>query len=145
MFFLKELPTQAMINRYSEDYFPERSEDVAKKLQGLREYSTLIRKLEDYFASHNLSQLRFLVMMVIDREPDRDHLLAHEITERLDVSKPVLSRAIKKLIAASLLSSKKDKQDARAVLLSLTPTSKELLRSILPGYFDILSAQSHSV
>ena len=127
-----------MIKQYSEAYFPGQTEEVANQLQGLREFSILLRKLEDYFASHNLSQLRFLVLMVIDREPERNYLYAHEIAERLDVSKPVLSRAIKTLAKDSLLTSKKDNQDARALVLSLTPSSKTLLKSILPGYFQIL-------
>jgi DNA-binding MarR family transcriptional regulator len=141
MFFLKELPTQAMINRYSDDFFPGQTEDVSNTLKGLREFSSLIRKLDDYFSSHNLSQLRFLVMMVIDRELDRNCLYAYEIAERLDVSKPVLSRAIKKLTEDSLLISTKDVKDARAILLSLTPSSKKLLKSILPDYFHILSSK----
>lgn len=142
MFFLKELPTQAMIHRYSDEFFPGHAESVANTLKELREYSALIRQLDDYFASHNLSQLRFLVMMVIDRELDRNSLYAYEIAERLDVSKPVLSRAIKKLTEDSLLISTKDLKDARAILLLLTPAGKKLLNEILPEYFQILSGNA---
>ncbi|MEO9508065.1 MAG: MarR family transcriptional regulator, partial [Nonlabens ulvanivorans] len=86
----------------------------------------------------NLSQLRFLILMAIDRETDRAWLYASELASRLDVSKPVLSRAIKKLTEDTLLCATKDKEDGRAVTLALTEKSEALLKSILPGYFDIL-------
>ncbi|MFT2089938.1 MarR family winged helix-turn-helix transcriptional regulator [Paraglaciecola sp. 2405UD69-4] len=139
MFFLKELPTHAMVKRYSNEFSPNKSHEISKKLQGLREYSLLIRALDDYFSSYELSQLRFLILMVIDRELQRDWLYASEITERLDVSKPVLSRAIKNLLTEQLLNKEKDTQDARASKLSITTQGKALLTEILPGYFKILT------
>lgn len=139
MFFLKELPTQAMIARYGTEFSLNESVLISQRLNGLREYSLLLRKLEDYFTAQGLSQLRFLILIVIDREPGRDWLYAYEIAVRLDVSKPVLSRAVKKLSADRLLHSAQDEQDTRATLLTLTNKSKALLTSILPGYFDILT------
>jgi len=143
MFFLKELPTQAMITRYSDEFCPDQSQQIAQRLEGLREYSSLIRKLDDYFASHGLSQLRFLILMAIDRELDREWLYASELVSRLDVSKPVLSRAVKKLVEDALLCAKKDEDDGRAVTLALTKKSQALLKSILSGYFNILTTSQN--
>lgn len=142
MFFLKKLPTQEMVKRYSAEFSADQSLEISNKLEGLREYSVLIRTLDDYFAKYELSQLRFLILMVIDRELERDCLYAYEITERLDVSKPVLSRAIKKLVTDDLLRREKDQKDARASTLSLTLKGQALLTSILPGYFAILTHSS---
>ena len=141
MFFLKELPTDAMVSRYGSEYSVAEVEGITSTLKELRKYSLLTRKLDEYFTSHNLSQLRFLVMMVIDRELDRNCLYAYEIADRLDVSKPVLSRAIKKLLEDALLSATKDLKDSRAVSLSLTLSGQKLLKSILPDYFLILTGK----
>ena len=62
----------------------------------------MIRKLERYFAGHGLSQLKFHVMIVIDREPEHDSLRQSDIAERIDVSKPVLHRTIGALVDAGL-------------------------------------------
>lgn len=138
MFFLKELPTSSMVQRYSKDYFPQDACLVSQRLKMLRDASTLVRRIEQYFASLNISQLKFLILMVIDRELERDWLYAHEIAERLDVSKPVLSRAIKSLVDSGFIQTDKDKNDARAVMLTLTNDGKAKFESLLPGYFDIL-------
>ncbi|MEM0912876.1 MAG: MarR family transcriptional regulator [Pseudomonadota bacterium] len=141
MFFLKTLPTQAMVKRYSDDYSDGNADIISNRLKTLREYSLLIRAIDEYFASHGLSQLRFLVLMVIDREAERDSLYAHEVADRLDVSKPVLSRAIKKLIEQSYLHSEKDSKDSRASTLSITKQGSDKLASVLPGYFQILTEE----
>ena len=138
MFFLKDLPTKSMVENYSELYCPSHSAEVLQRLKMMREASILVRKLDSYFASHDLSQLKFLILIVIDRELDRDWLYAVEISERLDVSKPVLSRAIKALTDNGFLSTSKDLKDGRAISLALSDKGKSTLKSLLPDYFNIL-------
>lgn len=131
-----------MVDKYSGIYCPEYAEKVNNQLKMMREASILVRQLDTYFASHNMSQLKFLILMVIDRELDRDWLYAVEISERLDVSKPVLSRAIKNLTEKGYLSTHKDSKDGRAVVLTLTQSGKSTLTTLLPDYFKILTNHS---
>lgn len=140
MFFLKELPTQEMVERYSKTYCPRQAALVTRKLEMMRDASILVRKLDKYFASHGLSQLKFLILLVIDREIEREWLYAYEISERLDVSKPVLSRAIKKLVENGLLKTSKDSEDGRAIVLEIADKGQVLLQELLPEYFQILTA-----
>ncbi|MCH2256028.1 MAG: MarR family transcriptional regulator [Alteromonas sp.] len=142
MFFLKELPTKAMVENYAELYCPAHSAEVTQRLKMMREASILVRQLDSYFASHDISQLKFLILIVIDRELERDWLYAVEISERLDVSKPVLSRTIKALTDSGFLSTSKDSKDGRAIVLTLTDKGKRTLESLLPDYFNILTKQS---
>lgn len=139
MFFLKELPTQEMVERYSKTYCPSQAALVTHKLEMMRDASILVRKLDRYFASHALSQLKFLILLVIDREIEREWLYAYEISERLDVSKPVLSRAIKKLVENGLLKTSKDSEDGRAIVLEVADKGHVLLQELLPEYFQILT------
>ena len=139
MFFLKELPSRAILESYAER-FPQMDVDaVQRALTMLRNASLLLRELEAYFASHGLSQSRFLTMIVIDREPERDGLLASEIADRLDVSRPVVSDTIKALRKDGLLETAKVERDGRARLICLTPAGRERLETLLPGYYDIIS------
>lgn len=138
MFFLKDLPTKAMIQGYQQKYHELDVTQVEQALQTMRQASLMIRQLEEYFAKHNLSQLRFLILMVIDREPTRNELTAIEIAQRLDVSKPVLSRAIKRLVDDGVLNCEENTQDKRAKCLSLTESGKTLLTQVLPNYFKLL-------
>lgn len=138
MFFLKRLPSQSTIARFTGS--TERAALVDQSLQRMRSASLLIRKLEQYFAARELSQLKFLTLMVIEREPERESLRASEIAERLDVSKPVLHRTIQALIAADMMDAQSDPHDKRAEQLFLTDKGRAMLIDLLPGYFAIIEA-----
>ncbi len=112
---------------------------VARALSMMREASQLERLLDAYFSSHDLSQLKFHILIVIDREPDKDSLRQSEINQRLDVSKPVLHRTVASLLKNGFLVCRDDPEDARAHRLALTDKGKTLLATILPGYFETIS------
>ncbi len=139
MFFLKDLPTGQMLRAYH-DRFPEmETRAVEDALRLLRRASLLMRELEAYFAAHALSQTRFLVLIVIDREPDRDSLLPSEIADRLDVSRPVVTETIRTLEKAGLLGIRGGR-DARTKQVFLTPRGRDVLAALLPGYFALIGA-----
>ena len=138
MFFLKDLPSRRMVDGYA-DQFP--GVDVDRVLDALllmRRASLLIRELEAYFAQRDLSQLRFLMLIIIDREPEQDCLAASEIAERLDVSRPVVTRTLQSLEKAGLIAISENAKDARSRNVTLTVAGKGKLDEVLPGYFAIL-------
>ena len=79
MFFLKELPSRQMVDGYADQFADVDVDRVLDALRLMRRASLLIRELEAYFARHDLSQLRFLMMILIDREPERNCLAASEM------------------------------------------------------------------
>ena len=136
MFFLKELPTKAMIDKYTGHLSNHEKDSIAEALKTMRKASLLVRNIETYFSAHDLSQLRFLILIVIDREANRDSLYAHEIASRLDVSRPVLTRTLKKLVEDGLLTSSHDEEDKRSKKIALTEKGASCLSEVLPGYFS---------
>ncbi len=139
MFFLKELPARAMIENYSRQFKELDVDNVEKTLITLRNASLLLRELEDYFAQYGLSQLKFLILIVIDRELERTSLTSAEIADRIDVSKPVLSRTINKLLDDELLLVKADDCDGRVKHLSLSKQGKKALNTLLPDYYLLIN------
>lgn len=139
MFFLKELPTREMIENYRHQFEEINVDNVERTLITLRNSSLLLRELEDYFAQHGLSQLKFLILIVIDRELERISLTSAEIAERIDVSKPVLSRTINKLLDDKLLVAQADDSDGRVKHLSLSKQGKNTLQTLLPDYYLLIS------
>jgi len=99
----------------------------------------LDRQLETYFNSQGLSQLKFHILIVIDREPDRTSLRQSEINQRLDVSKPVLHRTTTALTKDGYLRSLNDPDDSRAHLLELTDVGRIKLEGLLPAYFQLIA------
>jgi DNA-binding MarR family transcriptional regulator len=138
VFFLKDLPSRQMVDGYADRFDDVDAPKVLEVLQVMRDGSLLIRELEAYFARHELSQLRFLTMILIDREPDRDCLAASEIADRLDVSRPVVTRTLQSLEKSGLIAISDNPSDARSRNVALTPTGESKLREVLPGYFAIL-------
>ncbi len=143
MFFLKDLPTREMVNRYARRYSAP-AEEVLSALTLMREASLRLRRLEAYFAEHGFSQLRFLILIVIDREPERNGLSLSELVERLDVSKPVLTRTVKGLHEEGLIAVCDTEADRRRKILTLTSNGGERLAALLPGYFRILTETAPS-
>jgi DNA-binding MarR family transcriptional regulator len=139
MFFLKDLPSQQMIEGYAKRFSVKDPTAVQGALTMMRDASLLLRELESYFTEHGTSQLRFLVMIVIDREPQRDSLLASEIAERIDVSRPVMTRTLKSMVEDELIAMEADSSDGRAKCITLTKNGKKFLQEILPGYFKTIS------
>lgn len=138
MFFLKELPTTQMIQGYAERYPIKSVSSVEAALVMMRQASCLIRELEAYFSSFNTSQLRFLILVVIDREQERSSLLVSEISERIDVSRPVMTRTLQSLEANKLIAIRADKSDGRAKQVFLTEKGRRFLKKILPGYYQLI-------
>ncbi|KQP59595.1 MarR family winged helix-turn-helix transcriptional regulator [Methylobacterium sp. Leaf112] len=139
MFFLKELPTRAMLQSYSDRYPGMDAGAVAEALRLLRRASLLMRALEAYFTAHTLSQTRFLILIVIDREPGQGGLMGSEIADRLDISRPVVTETVKAMMRAGLLGSAPVPGDGRAKRITLTPAGRAVLADLLPGYFALIA------
>lgn len=138
MFFLKELPSRQILESYH-DRFPEMNVGaVESALLLMRRASHLIRALDAYFATHDFSQLRFLICIVIDREPNAEGLTASQIIEKLDVSKPVMTRTVQSLVSAGLVVFTEHEWDRRAKVVALTPEGRDRINSILPGYYALI-------
>ncbi|MEM7497021.1 MAG: MarR family transcriptional regulator [Pseudomonadota bacterium] len=138
MFFLKELPTAAMLEGYAARYPDMEAETVSAALTRLRWASLTIRALEAYFAEHGLSQTQFLILMAIDREPERESLLPSEIADRLDISRPIVTNAITRLERTGLVAWEPQGADRRRKPLRLSAAGRERLDALLPGYFRLI-------
>ncbi|NDL58335.1 MarR family winged helix-turn-helix transcriptional regulator [Phytoactinopolyspora mesophila] len=139
MFFLKELPSREMMDRYGSRYPEMDVQAVEDALALMRRASLLIRDLEAYFSGLNLSLLRFLILIVIDREPGRSSLTMGEIIERVDISKPVMTRTVRTLEDDGLIVVAPDDRDRRSKAIVLTEHGKDVLDDVLPGYFALIS------
>lgn len=142
MFFLKDLPTCEMISGYG-DYFEEgQSKEISETLAFFRDASLRMRRVDAYFTANGLSWLKFLILIVIDREPDRDWLQYSEIVDRLDVSKPVISRTIRSLLDEGILEETGSDTDKRIKRYHLTTEGTDTFHSLLKGYFSTLTQKA---
>ncbi len=137
MFFLKELPTRQILEGYCKRFPRLDVGSVADALAMLRSASVLLRRLEAYFAKHGLSQTRFLILVLIDRESGNG-LTVTDLGQRMDVSMPVVSTTVKSMVKEGLLAIAPHESDARSRRFSLTREGKQRLHALLPGYYELL-------
>lgn len=140
MFFLKDLPTKEMLNRYQAEFPGMDVETVGSALQMLRSASILLRELDRYFAKHDFSLLRFLILIVLDRDEKRAMMTIGEVAESLDVSRPVATRTIQSLIDDGLLTAIENEKDGRSMLLKCARGGHKKLRELLPGYYEVIQS-----
>ncbi|MCH8622537.1 MarR family transcriptional regulator [Undibacterium sp. TS12] len=144
MFFLKDLPSRQTLQAYQADYPAMNIDRVDTALHMLRTASLLMRELDNYFASHDLSQLRYLILVVLDREKTMNKksegLMASEIAGRLDVSRPVMTRTLQSLMQDGLLEAGGDSSDGRARLIRLSRAGRARLHAVLPGYYQLIDS-----
>ena len=138
MFFLKELPTRHMLDSYQKRFPDMKIDMVETALLLLRQASLLLRELDAYFAKQNLSQLRFFVLIVLDRELDNSGLMPSEMAARIDVSRPVMTRTLQTLSDDGLLDFGEHGEDGRAKLIRLTAKGRRSLHKVLPGYYRVI-------
>jgi len=138
MFFLKELPTRQMLERYSERFAEMDIEKTGKALVLLRSASVLMRRIDRYFEQLGLSQSKMLIMILLDREPDKPTLTMKELSDRLDISQPVLTRTLCSLVDKNYVETMVNDKDGREKLNRLTKKGRTRLYEILPGYYQIL-------
>lgn len=139
MFFLKELPSADMLASYARVYPQMNVEAVQSGLKLMRDASLLVRRIEAYFSRFGLSQLRFHILIVIDREEARDSLTMTEIIRRIDVSKPVMTRTVASLHGQGLIDILTDEKDKRVKHVFLSEAGKTKLRDVLPGYHALIN------
>lgn len=138
MFFLKDLPSRQMLERYKKRFPDMNVDDVGAGLTLLRCASVLLRRIEAYFVSHKLSQTRFLVLVVLDREERNGGLLAKEVAGKLDISRPIVTNTLKSMKGDGLINIIPHAKDGRAKWITLTDIGREKLYAVLPEYYSII-------
>lgn len=128
-----------MVEGYADRHEGLDVDAVQNALALMRRASVMVRRLEAYFAEHDLSQLRFLILIVIDREPERDSVNVSKVISKLDVSKPVMTRTMARLVEDGLIVIEADSSDARAKVARLTAAGRAKHAHVLPDYFTLLS------
>lgn len=137
MFLLKELPSDEMMSAYARRYREMDKAATRRALETLQSASFLLRDLEQLFSRHGLSQTRFLILIVLEREGGR--LTGREIRDRIDISRPVLTTTLKGLKRQGYIGLDAVETDARAVEAVLLEAGRAKLAELLPEYFTLVS------
>jgi len=86
------------------------------------------------FERNNISQGRFLVLMILDRHFDRP-LAPSEIAEMVGVARATITGLLDGLEKEGLVARQPHPEDRRALTIQLTSKGREFLDDMLPGHY----------
>lgn len=92
-----------------------------------------------HLASHDMSQGRFIVLMMLNREPDKFVMPTH-LAELCSVTKATMTGLVDGLEEEGLVERHPVPEDRRATLVGLSPKGRALVDEILPPHFQRVSA-----
>ena len=95
----------------------------------LRAREAVMAKFRPMLARHEMNEQQWRVIRILGETGELD---ATELADRALVLAPSLTRMIKALKTRKLITLRKDKNDGRRILISVTPAAKALIREISP-------------
>jgi DNA-binding MarR family transcriptional regulator len=139
MFYLRDIPKyeaiRARVRRYS-DIDPAAVESF---LILLRVASDAIAAVEAYLNRHGISQGRFTVLAVMNREPETA-MCPSDLAVKCGVTRATMTGLIDGLERDKLVKREHSQGDRRMMQVRLTPEGIQFLDSILPEYFRRLAS-----
>jgi DNA-binding MarR family transcriptional regulator len=92
-----------------------------------------------HLSSHEVSQGRFIVLMMLNREPEK-HFMPSQLAEMCCVTKATMTGLVDGLERDGLVTRHPSQDDRRATFVSLSPAGLALLDRILPPHFERVAA-----
>jgi DNA-binding MarR family transcriptional regulator len=101
----------------------------------LRQVGDCVRStLEKRLATEGISHGRFMLLAILDREPDQP-LPASELAEHAGVTKQTITSLLDGLEKDGYISRQPHPQDRRSIMIQLLPRGSQLLENIMPGMY----------
>jgi MarR family transcriptional regulator, negative regulator of the multidrug operon emrRAB len=138
MFFLNDTPDNEGFQNLAERYEEMDINSVRATVNLLRVGSRLLTAFESFLGRYGLSQGRFLVLIVLNRDLEKP-MSASELSQKVGVTRATMTGLLDNLEKEQLIWRYHDKKDRRKINLQLTHSAKKLLGNILPDYWRRIS------
>lgn len=92
-----------------------------------------------HLSAHEISQGRFIVLMILNREPETP-VMPSQIAELCGVTKATMTGLVDGLESDGFVARHPSPGDRRATLVGLSPKGRELLDRVLPPHFARVTA-----
>ncbi len=139
MFQLRDLPSPQMLRLFARRYPQVDPSACEACLTLLRVASDTLTALEANLARYGMSQGRFTVLMLLNREPEKG-LNPSDLAERAGVKRATITGLIDGLERDGLVMRETDRVDRRKTTVRLTGKGRQYLDARLPDYFRRVSS-----
>jgi DNA-binding MarR family transcriptional regulator len=142
MLLIKNLPRYECLLEASQQ-FPDLDPSACEAfLHLLRAGDEAFNECDAYLAKHNLSQGRFMVLMLLmDKGGENRHPCTPAgLADHAGVARATMTGLIDTLERDGLVTREPDPVDRRMMSVKLTPRGKDVLRQLLPEHFQRMAA-----
>ena len=134
MFFLQDLPDDDTLREFAQRYPEMDASAVNVCLKLLRIGSDLLAGFEAMLSKHNLSQGRFLTLIVLSRARD-EALNPSLLAEKVGVTRATMTGLLDGLEREGLIERVFAQGDRRKIVIRLTAIGLNRLETMLPDYY----------
>jgi DNA-binding MarR family transcriptional regulator len=134
MFYLRDLPKYEALRQRAARYPEIDPRAFEAFLVLMRVGSDLLDGLEAYLASKGMSQGKFTILMLLNRDPDVG-VSPSDLADRSGVTRATITGLLDGLSREKLVSREDDTGDRRKAVVRLTSRGRKLLDNILPEYY----------
>jgi len=138
---LKDLPRYECLVEASKQ-FPDLQPAACEAFMHLiRAGEEVIRVMNAHFTAHNITQGRFLVMMLLMEKTGEcaRPTTPAELADHASVSRATITGLLDTLERDGFVSRERDPADRRQMSVHLTPKGQEFMHGILPGHFRLIT------
>jgi len=135
MFYLKDLPTNHTLKEFAKRYPDLDPSALETCVVLLRTGSDLLTAFETILGKHDLSQGRFLTLIVMNREPYQA-INPSILAEKVGVKPATMTGLLDGLERKGLIKRLAHSEDRRKVSIRLTNTGRQILDEMLPDYYS---------
>lgn len=135
LFLLRELPRFEYLQEKAKRTPGLDAEAAEATLALLRVGSDVLEGLSAHFERNNISQSRFLALMMVERHEDEGSTLHPcDVADKLSVTRATVTGLLDGLVRDSLISRRTHEADRRALTLHLTDKGRAYLHEMLPDH-----------
>jgi DNA-binding MarR family transcriptional regulator len=138
MFYLRDLPKYEALRQRAARYPEIDPRAFEAFLVLLRVGSDVLDALEAYLASRGMSQGKFTILMLLNRDPDVG-VSPSELAERSGVTRATITGLLDGLSREKLVSREDDTGDRRKAVVRLTARGRKVIDGIVPDYYRHVS------
>jgi len=144
LLMLKDVPRYECLLKAAEKYPTLNPSASEAFLHLLRTGDAVFAAESAYLAEHDISQGRFMVLMLLNRCAEH-HSTPAELADEAGVTRATMTGLVDTLEKDELVTRKSDSADRRTVQVQLTRSGRRLLDQMLPGYFASVAKMMQSL
>jgi DNA-binding MarR family transcriptional regulator len=138
MFYLRDLPKYEAIRQRAAKYPELDARALEAFLVLLRVASDVLSALEAFLSSHGMSQGKFTILMLLNRDPDVG-VSPSDLADRSGVTRATITGLLDGLEREKLVSREDDTGDRRKAVVRMTTRGRKMLEAMLPDYYRKVS------